>query len=1050
MRFKSPLADVQPTICRLLPILLRALVLLLLTAGLCGTLWVKQRARGGFPEKLPPLNPQTVVSQLGVNTQLDQYSVQELQPILTQIRRAGFFWVRQAFPWSDIEPQADVYDWELWDGIVEAVTQQELQLIAVLDTSPNWAREKQDGDRHSPPQNAADYGRFTQAFATRYGDRIDYYQIWDEPNLSYRWGRKAVDATAYTHLLQEGAIRIRSVDSAALILTAGLAPTVETGPLNVNAPTFLEGIYAAGGAPYFDIVAVKCYGFQHDAWDRRLELRLLNFSRVQFLRKVIERKGDAVTPIWGVEFGWNHLPKDWMGKPSPWKGVGADDQIRYTLGALDRAEEEWPWMGAMMLSTWQPDAPPGAPVWGFALMDREDQPEPLLQHLQMETAPPSPIAHVGRYPPHHPTGSYEGQWQLTPERADIGSSGDRLTIHFHGTRLDLTTHKGPYWALLYVTVDGEATDTLPHTDDGRSYLVLYNPEPRTVDVNLARYLPDGNHSVEIVADGGWSQWAIGGWSVYREPDTRIHSTLQTIFALGLLTAILWMIYSSRRFPWAQWIMALFKTDGVIPPAVPQLLTVICAALFYFAPSPITSITGLVILALSLFWVPRTGLPVVTLAIPFYRQPKQIMGKAFSMIEVVVLVTLAAWIMRQVVTRLAAPRDSACSPVYSLSLTVRRWWYWKSRLSPLDWGMIALGLIALASFVVAQERGVALRELRTVVLEPLVFYMLLRVMLPRESHVWRVVDAWVLSGLAIAIWALLQFVSRQGGITAEGVWRVRGPYGSPNNLAIMLGRQLPLMTAVAGFGHRRFRRLAYALIIPPVVAALYLTYSRAGWLIGLPLPFVFLSLMRGGRTLWVAAGVLLLGMLSTIPILGTERFRSFLNTQQGTLFFRIRLWKSSLNMIRDHPLLGVGLDNFLYQYRSRYILPSAWQEPNLSHPHNLLIEFWTRLGGLGVSVLIWIEFFFFQRALRLYNHLPEGDRRTLVLGIMGGMLNVLCHGLVDSGFFTVDLAYSFCLLVGVTGGMGAGQNKEGIDSLAGCARIPPVIHTNSVVGSRSIN
>jgi len=626
------------------------------------------------------------------------------------------------------------------------------------------------------------------------------------------------------------------------------------------------------------------------------------------------------------------------------------------------------------------------------------------------------VAHIGRYPPDHPTGHYEGDWQVTPEGADIGSTGDRLTVPFRGTRFDLTVRKGNYWALLYVAVDGEPSDTLPRTDDGRSYVVLYSPEPRVEEVALARYLADGDHTMEIVAEGGWGQWAVEGWSVHREADTRMYGVLQVICALGLLVtlplgaALLWSL------PWPQWMDKAFDAYGALPPVIPQALTLLAAAAFYFAPSLLLSLPGLALLALSLLLAPSTGLPVVALAIPFYRQPKGIMGSIFGMAEIVTLMVFAAWAVRRLMEWLAGIRRGERS-FWSLSIPgVSEW-----ELTPLDWGMVALGLVSLLSLFVAQGKRVALREFRTVVFEPLLFYLLLRATLKDKQRLWYVADGWILSGLMIAIWGLVQFASGRGIITAEGVWRVRGPYGSPNNLALMLGRQLPLLISVAAFSRGRWRRMAYALILLPAAAAFYLTYSRAGWLAGLPVSLLFLGLVRGGRAAWGAVGALALGGLSAIPILSTERFRSLLNPRQGTLFFRLMLWQSSLAMIRDHPLLGVGLDNFLYQYRSRYILPSAWQEPNLSHPHNLLLEFWTRLGVLGVGALAWVEIRFFRRAWRLYRCLPEGDRRALALGAMGGMVNVLSHGLVDNGFFVIDLAYAFCLLVGLIAQMSEQEN-----------------------------
>jgi O-antigen ligase len=446
------------------------------------------------------------------------------------------------------------------------------------------------------------------------------------------------------------------------------------------------------------------------------------------------------------------------------------------------------------------------------------------------------------------------------------------------------------------------------------------------------------------------------------------------------------------------------------------LTLLTAAVFYFAPGLLSSLPGLALLALFLLLAPSTGLPVVAMAIPFYRQPKEIMGNIFGMAEIVTLMVFAAWAVRWLMDWLASIWRKERSP-WNLSIPgVPEW-----ELTPLDWGMVALGLVSLLSLFVAQGKRVALREFRTVVFEPLLFYLLLRATLRDRQRLWHVADGWIFSGLVIAIWGLAQFASGRGIITAEGVWRVRGPYGSPNNLALMLGRQLPLLIAVAAFSRSRWRQIAYALILLPAAAAFYFTYSRAGWLAGLPIPLLFLGLVRGGRAAWGAVGALVAGGLSAIPTLSSERFRSLLNPRQGTLFFRLRLWQSSLAMIRDHPLLGVGLDNFLYQYRSRYILPSAWQEPNLSHPHNLLLEFWTRLGVLGVGTLAWVEIRFFRRAWRLYRRLPEGDQRALALGAMGGMVNVLSHGLVDNGFFVIDLAYAFCLLVGLIAQMAEQAN-----------------------------
>jgi len=173
-------------------------------------------------------------------------------------------------------------------------------------------------------------------------------------------------------------------------------------------------------------------------------------------------------------------------------------------------------------------------------------------------------------------------------------------------------------------------------------------------------------------------------------------------------------------------------------------------------------------------------------------------------------------------------------------------------------------------------------------------------------------------------------------------------------------------------------------------------------------------VRGRRALLISLAALLAIALSLVPLIGTERLA--LDLQGGTAFFRLKLWQSALNMIRDHPLTGVGLDNFLYHYRTRYVLPEAWEELNLSHPHNILLDWWTRLGVLGVVALVWLEAAFFKRSLGLYRRLADPDRGALVLGLMASMVDFLAHGLIDNSYFLMDLAFVFCLTLGVIEGL----------------------------------
>jgi len=132
----------------------------------------------------------------GVNTFLEQ----EVEPAkreqsVRMIAEAGFHWIRQEFPWQDIEIHAkgDFEDrrhqpyrsaWEKYDQIVDLAQRYGLELIVRLSAPPAWSRAQGDAaGTLAPPDNYADFGDFVAAVVSRYRGRIRYYQIWNEPNI---------------------------------------------------------------------------------------------------------------------------------------------------------------------------------------------------------------------------------------------------------------------------------------------------------------------------------------------------------------------------------------------------------------------------------------------------------------------------------------------------------------------------------------------------------------------------------------------------------------------------------------------------------------------------------------------------------------------------------------------------------------------------------------------------------------------------------------------------------------------------------------------------
>ncbi|MCC6187493.1 MAG: O-antigen ligase family protein [Anaerolineales bacterium] len=1025
-----------------------AVSLLALAASLSGLLAVTHQHASltfGTVQGLPdPALDQRPAAIVGVNVALEQYAA----PGAALEQLAGIPWLRQTFPWDLIEPRPGSYDWSTWDQIVEAAVSRQHSLIAVLNYAPEWAREP--GRPHSaPPASAADFGRFAGDFARRYGERIDVYQIWDEPNLLSGWGHQPPSAAGYAGLLQSAYAAIHAADAAATVLAAALAPTVETGPDNWSDAAYLQQLYDLGAGRYFDAAAGKPYGFYTGPDDRQANPALLNFSRLTLLRAVMVRNGDAHKLLWGGNFGWNRLA-------SPWGQSTPEQQAAYTRAAYQRAAREWPWAGVLALETFQPDAPYDDPRWGFALLDQAGQPTALREALQASQVAPA-AAPPGNYDALVPAARYTGNWEFSELGADIPEdyANAAVTFTFEGTDLGLAVRRGDYRGYLYVWVDGRPGNRLP-TDARGAYIVLTAPEegaPRVSTILAASGLaPDEIHTAVITPDRGWDQWALAGFSVGRVQRDWTFEAARLALAIAALLALGGAVRFGRGLPWpaaagrlqrgwrrlgltgqlgitaaasallyiTSWLAWGSETASLsrrFGDALPITLTAFTAGLFYYSPSVVLALAALAALLVLFYLRLDLGLAFTLLFVPFYLQYRLLWQRGFSMVEVCIGLTLAAWLGHNARPWLARLAGRGTQPPPGI--------IWP-RPTALDWGVLAYLAVATLSTAAAELKPVAIREYRLVVLEPVLFFVLLRTIALDRRSLWRLADFFVLGAVLVALIGLYQYVTATNLITAEeGIARIRSVYGSPNNLGLYLERALPITVAAVLIGRDGARRWAHALAAAILAVTTLLTYSKGALLLGVPAGLAVVLVSWLGRRGWLvlaggaAAGVAALPLLARTP-----RFAGLLDFTGGTTFFRVKLWVSAWRMFRDHPWLGVGPDNFLYQYRGRYILPEAWQEPNLSHPHNLLLDFLSRFGLLGLACGLWLLVGFWQAGLEVSRRLagPAGpseglaqpERRSLLalaVGLMGLVAAMLAHGLVDHGLFLVDLSYAFFLALG---------------------------------------
>ena len=136
-----------------------------------------------FTVRLPPRALAARIradSPFGINTAL-RPDAPDLPQRLKAMQDAGIKWGRQDFTWRSIEKEPRHYDFEPYERLERACRDHGILLFGCLGYAPRF---------HDPrtEEGAAAYAAFAGACAARFAEKIDTWQIWNEPNGGFWQG----------------------------------------------------------------------------------------------------------------------------------------------------------------------------------------------------------------------------------------------------------------------------------------------------------------------------------------------------------------------------------------------------------------------------------------------------------------------------------------------------------------------------------------------------------------------------------------------------------------------------------------------------------------------------------------------------------------------------------------------------------------------------------------------------------------------------------------------------------------------------------------------
>jgi putative inorganic carbon (HCO3(-)) transporter len=245
-------------------------------------------------------------------------------------------------------------------------------------------------------------------------------------------------------------------------------------------------------------------------------------------------------------------------------------------------------------------------------------------------------------------------------------------------------------------------------------------------------------------------------------------------------------------------------------------------------------------------------------------------------------------------------------------------------------------------------------------------------------------AYVVSGAAAAIAAIAMVALREPAAQyAIQHGRATGTFVLPGELAGYFIVFVPISYAVARVGSSKFLRLAAWGAAALGLAALVMSYSRAGWM-GFAAAVAFVVATRTkagarGAVVVVAAGAIAVLLL----------FNAHHDPSED--YTRLSIWQAATQIVDRFPLTGVGPFNFARLYG---VVRAPDADATAFHAHSLYLTFFAEFGIVGVASVAWLMWRFALELRRRLAHAPQA-RAFLALSITAGLVGVAVQGLIDT-------------------------------------------------------
>lgn len=312
-------------------------------------------------------------------------------------------------------------------------------------------------------------------------------------------------------------------------------------------------------------------------------------------------------------------------------------------------------------------------------------------------------------------------------------------------------------------------------------------------------------------------------------------------------------------------------------------------------------------------------------------------------------------------------------------------------SPINVILALFFVQVLISCLFAYKSGLAFSKIR-VYLDWVIIYVLIIKVVNTERRYMLFLVAFFLFNFKMSQHGFLSWAGRGFSFQNWGVTGAPGWFHNSGEFGIELCIFIPMVSYFIYALHKHWNKAMFGffLLMPLTGIASAIASSSRGALVGLAgvaLWTLFRTryFFRVGVVLAVAAFI----TYNLIPEQSMERFQHA--GEDKTSLQRLERWEEGIDMIKRHPMTGIGLENWMAYQRDFY-------KPELGYGlcHNIFIQAGSELGYPGLALLV----FFF-----IYCFAVNARTRKIAKQIPNNFLFIMTHGL-DAALIGYIISASF--------------------------------------------